>query len=245
MSGTTHSQFDDLSSLYEDMASWPFRKEIETPSVLETLGDVRGKDVLDFGCGDGTYSRILKRLGARRVVGFDVAEGMLAHGQQRESENPLGIEYTNELSESLNGQFDLVLSVYVMPYARTKSELDHMCANMARVLKQGGRLVTLPIHPDYEPDPQYYAQYGFSLTQQPAHQENVDVRLDLFYDNFNATVTAYYWSFASLYDALAKAGFTHINHKNPVPAQYADIDKAPAFLVPYLKRPHAVIVEAS
>lgn len=184
MFGSTRSQFDDLSSLYEDMVSWPFRKEIETPSVLETLGDVRGKDVLDFGCGDGTYSRILKRLGARRVVGFDVAEGMLAHGQQRESENPLGIEYTNELSESLNGQFDLVLSVYVMPYARRKPELDRMCANMARVLRQGGRLVTL-------------------------------------------------------------AGFTHINHKNPVPAQYVDIGKAPAFLVPYLKRPHAVILEAS
>ncbi|HTF86671.1 MAG TPA: methyltransferase domain-containing protein [Niabella sp.] len=80
MSGTTHGQFDDLSSLYEDMASWPFRKEIETPSVLETLGDVRGKDVLDFGCGDGTYSRILKRLGARRVVGFDVADGISPTG---------------------------------------------------------------------------------------------------------------------------------------------------------------------
>lgn len=246
MPENTHSQFDTLSRLYEDMASWPFRKEIETPSVLEALGDVRGQDVLDFGCGDGTYSRILKRLGARRVVGFDEAEGMLAHGRQRESEQAAGIEYVNQLSDDLAGSFDVVLGVYVLPYAADKAALDRMCAAMGRLLKPGGRLVTLPIHPDFDPDPQYYAQYGFAMTQQPAHREGGDIRLDLFQGDFQASVTAWYWSFDALYDALARAGFTHITHKNPLPARYDGPGQAsaPAALRPYLSRPHAVILQA-
>jgi SAM-dependent methyltransferase len=243
MTQSTGSQFDELPGLYEDMAKWPFRKEIETPSVLETLGCVEGRSVLDFGCGDGTYSRILKRLGAARVVGFDVAEGMLAHARERERETPLGIDYVSQLDRTLDCQFDLVLSVYVMPYATDKKSLGDMCSNMAKVLKPGGKLITLPIHPDFDPDPEYYAPYGFSLTQQPAHDESTPIKLDLFYSDFQATVTAVYWSFESLESALHQAGFSSVQRKNPRPARYANGEKEPPLLHAYLARPHAVILE--
>ncbi|CAM3706454.1 class I SAM-dependent methyltransferase [Bordetella flabilis] len=245
MTRSSSSQFDELPGLYEDMAKWPFRKEIETPSVLEALGSVEGRNVLDFGCGDGTYSRILKRLGAARVVGFDVAEGMLGHARERERETPLGIDYVSQLDRTLDCQFDLVLSVYVMPYATDKKSLENMCCSMARVLKPGGRLITLPIHPDFDPDPAYYAAYGFSLTQRPAHDESAPIRLDLFFSDFRATVTAFYWSFQSLESALQAAGFSPVQRKNPRPAKYADLDQAPPLLHAYLRRPHAVILECT
>lgn len=243
MSDSTHSQFDDLSALYENMASWPFRKEIETPSILETLGDVKGKHVLDFGCGDGTYSRILRKLGAARVVGFDEAEGMLAHARRMEREAPLGIDYVNNLSTELNQQFDLVLGVYVLPYASDQPALHKMCADMGRVLKPGGRLVTLPIHPDFDPDPAYYAPYGFAMTQTPAHADGTRVKLDLFYSDFRATVTAWYWNFASLDAALKVADFTSVAHINPMPSKYRT-SAYPDLLRRYLETPHAVILDA-
>lgn len=243
MSHSAHSQFDALSDLYEDMASWPFRKEIETPSVLEALGDVNGLNVLDFGCGDGTYSRILKRLGAARVVGFDEAEGMLAHARRKEREAPLSIDYVNALSPDLDHQFDLVLGVYVLPYASNLSMLHRMCADMGRMLKPGGRLVTLPIHPDFDPDPQYYVPYGFSMAQEPAHADGGSVRLDLFYSDFQATVTAWYWNFSSLDAALKASGFTSIAHIDPMPLKFKGT-AYPSLLQRYLERPHAVILDA-
>jgi len=238
-----YSQFDSLAALYENMATWPFRRDIETPSVLEAIGDVRGMDVLDFGCGDGTYARLLKQRGARRVVGFDEAEGMLEHARQREKRDALGIEFISNLDTRLANQFDLVLGVYVLPYASDRQALLRMCADMKMLLRTDGRLVTLPIHPQYVADPAYYAPYGFSMTQTPAHKDGGDLRLDLFHSNYKGSVTAWYWSAASLDDAMRRAGFRQIIHQNPAPKALQPIERAPEFLRPYLSKPHAVILQ--
>jgi ubiquinone/menaquinone biosynthesis C-methylase UbiE len=239
---TIHSQFDDLAKLYENMATWPFRRDIEIPSVLEAVGDVKGQDVLDFGCGDGTYSRILKERGARRVMGFDEADGMLRHARNRERDDALGIEFVSQLGPELDQQFDLVLGVYVLPYASDIRALERMCANMKRLLRPGGRLVTLPIHPQYVADPAYYKPYGFSLTQIPPHQDGGSVKLDLFHSGYIGTVTAWYWSAASLDSALHAAGFEHVDHRNPMPSALKSVERSPEILRAYLSKPHAVIL---
>lgn len=243
MTTEPHSQFDGLATLYESMATWPFRRDIEMPSVLEVVGDVTGKDILDFGCGDGTYTRILKQRGARRVVGFDEAEGMLEHARGREKHERLGIDFVSRLTPALDRRFDLVLGVYVLPYAQDMSSLMRMCANMKRVLRPGARLVTLPIHPEYVADPDYYAHYGFSLMQTPPHKDGGEVRLDLFHSGYEATVTAWYWSKASLDAALRTAGFEQILHRDPIPSALIPIEDAPETLRAYLLRPHAVILD--
>lgn len=46
--------------------------------TFERAGDVTGKDVLDVGCGSGVYSVDFAGRGARRVVGVDFSENMLA-----------------------------------------------------------------------------------------------------------------------------------------------------------------------
>lgn len=242
MTSATNSQFDSLATLYEDMATWPFRRDIEMPSVLEAIGDVAGQDVLDFGCGDGTYSRILKRRGARTVIGFDESEGMLQHARNRESKERLGLSFVSKLDPKLDGQFDLVLGVYVLPYASDKQALEQMCSSMKRLIRPGGRLVTLPVHPDYVADPAYYAPYGFSLTQTPPHEDGGPIRLELFHSGYHGAVTAWYWSAASLDAALRAAGFDQVVHVNPLPSAFNPIERAPESLRAYLSKPHAVIL---
>ncbi len=40
-------------------------------SVQELVGDLRGKTVLDIGCGSGLFSIAASALGAKKVIGFD------------------------------------------------------------------------------------------------------------------------------------------------------------------------------
>lgn len=50
-------------------------------STLDVLGDLRGKDVLEFGCGGGQWSIALARWGAR-PVGLDLSIRQLGHAQR-------------------------------------------------------------------------------------------------------------------------------------------------------------------
>jgi cyclopropane fatty-acyl-phospholipid synthase-like methyltransferase len=62
-----------------------FRRDIAERFRLtfEALGDLRGKTVLDVGCGSGVYLREALGRGAVRVVGIDPAPRMLALSKQR------------------------------------------------------------------------------------------------------------------------------------------------------------------
>lgn len=246
MTNQSAAQFEQLADLYEDLSSWPFRRYIETPSVLESVGDVTGLDVLDFGCGAGTYARMLKRAGARRVVGYDLAEGMLRSARRRAAAEGLDVEFVSTLEAARMGSFDLVLGVYVLPYAPSKPDLQDMCSQMLGPLRSGGRLVTLPIHPDYEPKPAYYEPYGFRMTAdrlERAHDDGACIKLDLFRNGHDASVYAYYWSREAIESALRSGGAVSIEWRQPRAHPVDGTPPPSAELDAYVRKPHAAIVE--
>src|SRR5688572_19411950 len=49
----------------------------EWPALRALLPDLRGRSVLDLGCGFGWFCRWAREQGAARVVGVDVSEKML------------------------------------------------------------------------------------------------------------------------------------------------------------------------
>lgn len=245
MSREAADQFDQLGALYEDMATWPFRKYIETPSVFTALGPLQGLDVLEYGCGSGYYSRLLKRAGARKVVGYDLAEGMLDYARRCAQRDGLDIGFRSTLDESTRGSFDLVLAVYVLPYATNLAELEQMAAEMMAPLRPGGRLLALLIHPRYAPDPSYYAGCGFTLTPDDPdapYQEGGRLRLDLRYRQYDASVHAWYWSQQAIDAALGKAGADSIGWSNPTLVAGHDLAEVPAALQAYVDEPHAAII---
>jgi len=241
------AQFEALAELYEDLSRWPFRRYIETPSVLEHVGDPRGLDVLDFGCGVGTYARLFARAGARRVLGYDLAEGMLDGARRLAAEDGVSIEFVSALAPATTAAFDRVVAVYVLPYAQNLPELQRMCAQMLAPLRPGGRLIALPIHPDYEADPAYYEPFGFRMTPErhaDAHRDGAAIRLDLFYERrFDASVRAWYWSAQSLETALRDAGAASVRWSAPRLHAPAGAPPPPPELAAYARRPHAAILE--
>src|ERR1700716_2886397 len=53
------------------------KRHLANPALLRLLGEVRGRRVLDAGCGDGYFSRMLAERGAR-VVGVEPTATMSA-----------------------------------------------------------------------------------------------------------------------------------------------------------------------
>ncbi len=119
----------------ENPKGWFYNDYLEVPAVNELLGDIRGKKVLDFGCGTGIYIKILIKKGAI-VKGFDISNDMLSIARK---ENPqLDLRQGSGYDIPFREKFDIVLASLVVHYL---SDWNKMFQEIARVLRKGGYFV--------------------------------------------------------------------------------------------------------
>ena len=69
-----------------------FRDLFSLPAFIEFIGTIKGKRVLDVGCGEGYNTRAFAKLGAQ-VTGVDASASMIHLAQEEENLHPLGITY--------------------------------------------------------------------------------------------------------------------------------------------------------
>lgn len=117
----------------------------ETPYPLEyayhLVGNIKGKRVLDFGCGTGSNSLLLARRGAS-VCGIDISYDLLAIARQRleRARTPLQAHFVVASAHDLpleSESFDLVFGIAVLHHL----DLRLVSAEVHRVLKPGGRAI--------------------------------------------------------------------------------------------------------
>jgi len=225
------AQYDDIAEPYQKLTKSHKVSRIVEYTFLGHLGDISGKSVLDLACGEGHYTRKIKRLGASRVVGVDISEGMLELAMKQEVEDPLGIEYMLSAAQELGkiGDFDMVTAVYLLNYAQTKEQLLKMCQTAYDNLKPGERFIAVNCNleakgAEYPPDA--FKQYGCSSIQvsQPL-QEGAVIKItmaaggeEVQFDNYYLSKETYEW-------AIRTAGFKTINwHKLILPPEIEQED---------------------
>ena len=115
-------------------------------TLAVTAANPRRADVLDLGAGTGDLSAEFRRQGARQITALDVSAAML-----RRAEEKYGVDRIDWLQGDAHGlpfeseSFDVVASAFVL---RNLPDLTVSFAEMARVLRPGGRVVALDItHP--------------------------------------------------------------------------------------------------
>ena len=117
----------------------------DTPYPLEyayhLLGDVRGKRVLDFGCGTGSNSALLARRGAR-VVGVDISADLLRIARERVRQNELSgaAAFVAGSAHDLpvrDNSCEVVFGIAILHHL----DLDLVSREVFRVLEPGGRAI--------------------------------------------------------------------------------------------------------
>jgi SAM-dependent methyltransferase len=105
------------------------------------LGDVRGKTVLDFGCGDGEHSCLLASRGAR-VVAMDISLASIRRIQLRIAANTITTDMERLVGSGhflplKNESVDVVFGAAVLHHL----DLSLAAPEVRRVLRKGGRAI--------------------------------------------------------------------------------------------------------
>lgn len=121
------------------------RKGLLDQAILQACGDLTGLRILDSGCGEGRFCRLLVELGAAYVLGLDTCETLIqAARDQRMGPEEYRLEDVQEMGSVEDGAFDLAISYL------NQCDLPDFEANtrqVFRVLKPGGRFVIANLHP--------------------------------------------------------------------------------------------------
>jgi len=100
--------------------------------------EIRGRTVIDIGCGGGVLAESLTRLGAR-VTGIDLSQDLLQLARLHARDQGLAIDYryisAEQLAEQRPEAFDIVTCLEVLEHVPRPEEL---VMTSSRLLKPGG-----------------------------------------------------------------------------------------------------------
>ncbi|MFD9723638.1 class I SAM-dependent methyltransferase [Streptomyces sp. NPDC059072] len=199
----------------------------ERPAMPALAGDVRGRRILDAGCGSGPLSAALRDLGAD-VTGLDVSSGMLEQARRRLGDDvALHVADLRDPLPFTDGAFDDVVASLVLHYLE---DWGPTLAELRRVLRPGGRLIASVDHPFVaytiqDPRPDYFATTAYSF--------------DWTFNGQSVPIRFWRKPLHAMIDAFTTAGFRlrGIGEPQPDPAarelfpdDFRDLSTKPCFL---------------
>ena len=210
--------------------------------MLDALGDVADNAVIDIGCGEGRFSRLLSERGAS-VTGVDLTPAFIERARMLASERETFLlGNAEDLGDIPDAAFDIAVSYIVLVDLH-----DYRGAIEAafRVLRSGGRLVVCNIHPMRSSQPGGWVRQGNKKLFYP-----VDDYTDEGAREFN------WWGrrFVNMHRTLSShiaaflgAGFTLAALHEPTPSAaelaanptFDDEYRCPNFIIYSLEKPHA------
>jgi 2-polyprenyl-6-hydroxyphenyl methylase / 3-demethylubiquinone-9 3-methyltransferase len=126
-----HSEFKPLHEINPLRHRW----------IEQLAGGLKGKQVLDVGCGGGILSESMARSGAE-VTGIDLGKGALQVARLHLLESGLEVRYeriaVERLAEERPGHFDLVVCMEMLEHVPDPASVIRACALLAR---PGGHVV--------------------------------------------------------------------------------------------------------
>jgi SAM-dependent methyltransferase len=121
------------------------RRGLLDKPMMEACGNVRGLRILDSGCGEGRFCRMLVERGAEYVLGVDLCESMINAARELQTGTDVyQIADIQELNFLKDETFDLAVSYL------NQCDLSDFKANnreVFRVLKPRGRFIISNLHP--------------------------------------------------------------------------------------------------
>lgn len=147
--------YDKVSAEYASLTlTDPLKKYVQYPEALRLLElavkELANKKILDIGCGNGAFTRMLAR---RRAIafGYDPSKKLIAEAYKAEARDKLGIKYIVADRPAIDPKlkYDAVVSVMVLPVVDTP-QLKKVFDYASESLANNGQFVSITLNPDFK-----------------------------------------------------------------------------------------------
>ncbi|MBU2562448.1 MAG: class I SAM-dependent methyltransferase [Nanoarchaeota archaeon] len=198
-----------------------WHKYIEKPAIIIFLkGEVKGKKVLDLGCGSGVFSKKLLSFGAKKVKGIDLSEKLIEIAKK---ENPKVKFYVGDAQKTpfKNSEFDIVTSSLMVHYVK---DLTRLFREISRILKKEGLFVFSMHHPIMEVSERLKIngkKSSKNIILKP-YFHNKRYKFTIYTPEGGVKLIAYHHTFEGIFNSLNKAGFVVENLLEPTPPKRAE-----------------------
>ena len=210
----------------------------EIPALFSMMPDLRGKTVLDLGCGFGEHCKLFVDLGAEKVVGIDISEKMLEIAKKENSHPSITyLQMPMENIAELNEVFDVVVSSLALHYVE---DFGSVVKNVYHLLKKDGVFIFSQEHPIVT------SHSGGSRWTKNENGEKLHVNLSNYGIEGEREVTwfvdgikIYHRTFSTIVNTLCATGFSIAHMIEPLPTaeilkahpDHADLFHKPDFLL--------------
>jgi ubiquinone/menaquinone biosynthesis C-methylase UbiE len=116
---------------------------------------------LDLCCGTGAGAEVLRRAGAGLVAGVDVSAGMLEVARRKPGGADVGWVRADAMALPFGPVFDVVVCLGALGHVLPEDQ-PRFIAEVARVLRPGGRFVFVTSYPPGVASPQFWMAHGFN-----------------------------------------------------------------------------------
>lgn len=116
----------------------------DLPEILQR--HVWGKRALDFGCGAGRSTRLLRRLGFD-AIGADISAQMIRMARQADPIGDYRLVGDGEFSALASERFDLMLSAFTFDNVPTCGQKHRILLGLRDLLRPEGRIVHIVSSP--------------------------------------------------------------------------------------------------
>ncbi|HSE56732.1 MAG TPA: class I SAM-dependent methyltransferase [Candidatus Paceibacterota bacterium] len=209
---------------YLETSADSYQAKVIAPNLLRMLELKKGEAVLDVGCGQGYFSRLLAEAGAA-VTGIDISEELITCAKEKGGTARYFAAPAHDTKLKAYS-FDTTLIVLALENIKN---IDQTFAEIARVLKKEGRVVLVMLHPAFR-IPQF-SDWGFDTKKNLQYRRvdkylseaAIEISQNPFKGTKEAKTVTYHRSLQWYMKVFKKHGFSitameeWISHKKSAP----------------------------
>lgn len=125
-------------------SSYELEKYRRTLEILPGMGYPR---VLEVGCGEGVFTRMIEPLG-EAILGVDISAAAIERARARCADCPnIAFQVADIVEDEIEGPFDLIFCAEVLYYLGGKKVLAKVRDKLTDLLSDGGQLVLVNPYP--------------------------------------------------------------------------------------------------